>query len=139
MSFIKLSILSLYAAAAVAPLLLMPPPARAACAMTDVSLQLSIHGSQSPTPQSNLVSMGSNDDCWGNTTTNTSTQLYVGSGAASQQRTSQQFVGGTQPSPLSQFGITNPVVRTQISVPIDVYSPAHDPSFFGSFSSPFQP
>ena len=128
---IQLSAFSLFPLV-LTPLLWAPMPAWAACVMTDVSLQLSIHGSHLPTPQSNQVGMGSNDDCWGNTTTNTATQLYVGSGAASQQRTSQHYVGGTEPSLLASFGITSPVIGTQVHVPIDVYSPAHDPSFFNS-------
>ena len=115
-------------------------PAEAACVMTDVSLQVAIHGSQTTANQSNQVFMGTgNQPCWGNTTTNTSVQLYVGSGNTSQQRTSSHFVNGNGASPLAPYGIESPTIGTQISVPVDIYSPAHDPNFLESLGLPIQP
>ena len=101
-------------------------PAHAICTMTDVSLQVAVHGSQTPTQQNNQVWMGAQGPCWGNTTTNTATQVYVGSGSAQQERQSTHFIQG---SPANPGGLSGPVIGTQIHVPVDVYSPAHDPSF----------
>jgi len=46
--------------------------------MTDVAIQVAIHGSKDPAKQTNNVNMDSQPGCFGNTTTSTSTQLYVG-------------------------------------------------------------
>lgn len=100
--------------------------AHAGCAMTDVSLQLAIRGSSIPAQQNNNVGMQTIGNCWGNATTNTSTQVYTGSGTVQQGRDSSHFVGGSKPLP---YGINGPVIRTQIGVPIDIYSPAHDFTF----------
>ncbi|MGK7886446.1 MAG: hypothetical protein AB4057_17705 [Crocosphaera sp.] len=100
--------------------------AHAGCAMTDVSLQFAIRGSSIPAQQNNNVGMQTIGNCWGNATTNTSTQVYTGSGTVQQGRNSSHFVGGSQPLP---YGINSPVIRTQIGVPVDIYSPAHDSTF----------
>lgn len=99
---------------------------KASCAMTDVSFQVAIRGSHTPAQQTNNVGMGVDGNCWGNATTNTSTQVYTGAGTVDQVRNSSHLVGG---SPAQPYGITGPVVGTQINVPIDIYSPAHDPQF----------
>ncbi|MEA5511581.1 hypothetical protein VB715_17545 [Crocosphaera sp. UHCC 0190] len=114
-------------------LLIMSPftthKAQASCAMTDVSFQVAIRGSRTPSQQTNNVGMGTMGDCWGNATTNTSTQVYTGAGTVQQGRNSSHLVGGSQPLP---YGVTGPVIGTQISVPVDIYSPAHDPNFINN-------
>ncbi len=104
-------------------------PANASCAMTDVSFQVAIRGSSTVAQQGNNVGMTTMGNCWGNATTNTSTQVYTGSGTVQQGRNSSHFVGGSEPLP---YGVTGPVVGTQISVPVDIYSPAHDSTFLNN-------
>jgi hypothetical protein len=111
------------------PIFVNNQSAYASCAMTDVSFQVAIRGSSIPAEQTNNVGMSTMGDCWGNATTNTSTQVYTGSGTVQQGRNSSHFVGGSQPLP---YGITSPVIGTQISVPVDIYSPAHDPRFINN-------
>lgn len=81
------------------PLSINHQPADASCAMTDVSFQVAIRGSSTAAQQSNNVGMTTTGDCWGNATTNTSTQVYTGSGTVQQDRNSSHFVGGSQPFP----------------------------------------
>ncbi len=104
-------------------------PANASCAMTDVSFQVAIRGSSTAAQQGNNVGMKNRGNCWGNATTNTSTQVYTGSGTVQQGRNSSHFVGGSKPLP---YGIKGPVVGTQITVPVDIYSPAHDSIFMNN-------
>lgn len=138
MNYFKFSPLLVLFASGVVITPLASFPAHASCVMTDISLQVAIRGSKTPSNQNNNVSMGSSDNCWGNNVTNTSTQLYIGSGTANQNRNSQLFVGGDSNS--SPFpGMPTPTIKTQISVPVDVYSPAHDPNLMNSLGIPFQP
>lgn len=107
-------------------------PASAACVMTDVGVQVAIHGSHNPASQTNDVNMGTTGGpCLGNTTTNTATQVYVGSGDVEQNRTSNHVVGGTDNS-----GMGGPVIGTSVPVQVDVYSPAHDQNFMNSLPVP---
>lgn len=107
-------------------------PASAACVMTDVGVQVAVHGSQNPASQNNDVSMGTTGGpCLGNTTTSTSTQVYVGPGDVEQNRTSNHLVGGSDSS-----GIGGPVIGTSVPVQVDVYSPAHDQGFMNSLPIP---
>ena len=110
-------------------ILLNGQTAHAGCAMTDVSLQLAIRGASIPVQQNNNVEMQTMGNCWGNATTNTSSQVYTGSGTVKQGRNSSHLVGGSQPLP---YGINSPVIRTQIGVPVDIYSPAHDSTFINN-------
>ena len=139
MNLCKLSPIFLLVSSTFTSLIITALPSLASCTMTDVSLQISVHGSSTPTLQTNDVSMGSTDNCWGNNSTNVSTQLYVGSGAATQQRRSQHFVGNENNNSVVPGGFSTPTIGTQISVPIDVYSPAHDPNLMNSLGLPFQP
>ncbi len=139
MNFLKFGSLFLLFGSSLAVMPIISSPADASCVMTDVSLQVAVRGSQTPSNQSNDVSMGSTDNCWGNNVTNLSTQVYVGSGHGNQGRTSQLFVGNENNSNSSISGFSTPAIQTQISVPIDVYSPAHDPDFMDSLGLPFQP
>ena len=139
MNLLKFSSMLLLVNSTFTSLIITATPSFAACTMTDVSLQISVHGSPTPTQQTNDVLMGSTDNCWGNNSTNVSTQLYVGSGAATQQRRSQHFVGSESDNSPVPFGFSPAPIGTQISVPVDVYSPAHDPNFMDSLGLPFQP
>jgi hypothetical protein len=105
-------------------------PVYGICVATDVSVQMSIRGSQVPSQQSNHVGIQNNDNCWNNVTTNTSVQLYNGSGTVQQTRNSFHSFEGSKSAPL---GLQYPIIQNQIYVPVDVYSPAYDPNFLGNF------
>ena len=139
MNLYKLSPIFLLVSSTFSSLIMTALPSFATCTMTDVSVQISVHGSRTPTAQTNDVSMESSDNCWGNHSSNVSTQLYVGSGAATQQRHSEHFVGNDNDNSVAPLGFSTPAIGTQISVPIDVYSPAHDPNLMDSLNQPFQP
>jgi hypothetical protein len=113
------------------------PRASAQCVMADVSAQIAIRGSQKPSTQTNDVSMMDNGPCYGNASINTSTQLAITSGEVEQRRTSSHYMGGGTPP---VYGIPGgPVVKVPVGVQVDVYSPAHDPNFMGSFGLPPAP
>ncbi|WP_107667854.1 hypothetical protein [Cyanothece sp. BG0011] len=123
------SFLSLSFATLLISLSINHQPASASCAMTDVSFQVAIRGASTAAQQGNNVGMTTMGDCWGNATTNTSTQVYTGSETVQQGRNSSHFVGGSDPLP---YGVTGPVIGTQITVPVDIYSPAHDSTFMNN-------
>jgi hypothetical protein len=104
-------------------------PASAACAMTDVGVQVSVHGSHDPTRQINNSTMESGEHCLGSTATNVGTQVYVGSGPVEQVRNSYEYVGGDASA---YPGFNTPVIGVPVGVPVDVYAPAYDPSFYGN-------
>lgn len=106
------------------------PAAFAGCVMTDVAPQIAIHGSKEPAVQTNNVDMQSESGCLGNTTTSTATQLYVGPDNVEQTRNSSQFVGGGKDDATK---VNGPVIGVPVSVPVDVYSPAHDQDFLNGF------
>ena len=119
----SLSLLSVSTLLTLAP---STPSAFAGCVMTDVAVQVAIHGSKNPAKQSNNVNMDSEPGCLGNTTTNVSRQVYVGPGDVEQTRSSSHFVGsGTNDG----TKIGGPAIAVPVYVPVDVYSPAHDPDF----------
>ena len=104
------------------------PAAFAGCVMTDVAPQIAIHGSKNPAKQTNNVTMHSEGACFGNTTTSTTTQLYIGPGDVEQTRNSSHFVGGGKDN---GTGLSGPTISVPVGVPVDVYSPAYDPNFIG--------
>ena len=106
------------------------PAAFAGCVMTDVAPQIAIHGSKEPAVQTNNVDMQSESGCLGNTTTSTATQLYVGPDNVEQTRNSSHFVSGGKDDATK---VTGPSIGVPVSVPVDVYSPAHDQDFLNSF------
>ncbi|MCY7283304.1 MAG: hypothetical protein LH679_07635 [Cyanobacteria bacterium CAN_BIN43] len=115
------------------------PPASAACVMTDVGVQVAVHGSYNPADQNNNVTMQDLGHCMGSVTTNVGEQVYVGTGEIEQNRESNLTVGG---DPTTPFGGLGPTIRVPVYVPVDVYAPAYDGSFYGnlpfsgSFSDP---
>lgn len=124
-----LSSISILFLSALLPWLPSATPKANACAMTDVLIQLAIHGSPQPATQSGNFNMGSDGNCLGNSITNTTTQLYMGSDPVEQTYEGNQFVGGGN---INQTGITSPVIQTPVWIPVDVYNPALDPSFLRS-------
>jgi hypothetical protein len=100
-------------------------PASAQCVMTDVSAQVAIRGSKRPSHQENNVDMQDSGNCSGNSTTQTSTQVYAGSDEANQVRNSRHSVGGGE----GNGGPGGPTVKVPVGVKVDVYNPASDPNF----------
>ena len=94
--------------------------------MTDVGVQVAIRGSKNQALQTNNVDMQNQGACLGNTTTNTATQLYIGPGDVEQTRNSSHVVGGSTDN---GTGVSGLVIGVPVHVPVDVYSPAHDPDF----------
>ena len=97
--------------------------ASATCVTTDVSNQVSIHGSKEPSQQTNNVEMQTEDECLGNTTTSTSTQVHTGSNNAQQTRDSNHSVGSKD----DETGVSGPTIEVPVETKTDVYSPAHNP------------
>lgn len=106
------------------------PSASAACVMTDVGIQVAVHGSRNPATQTNEVTMQDLGHCMGSTVTNVGEQVYVGPGEVEQNRESNQVVGG---DPTTPYGGLGPTVRVPVHVPVDVYAPAYDGGFYGDF------
>ena len=105
------------------------PPASAACVMTDVGVQVAVHGSPHPAIQNNDVTLQDLGNCMGSVVTNTGEQVYVGPGEVEQNRESNLAVGG---DPTTRYGGLGPTVRVPVSVPVDVYAPAYDQGFYGN-------
>jgi hypothetical protein len=100
--------------------------ASAQCVMTDVSVQTAIRGSRRPAEQSNNVNMRSDNSCVGNSSTQTSSQVYAGSAdRVIQQRTSNHYLQGSR----NNHGVKGPTVAVPVQVKVDVYNPAYDPTF----------
>lgn len=123
---LKLFFLGLLPLSSVLPLLSTIPPAVAGCAMTDVGVQVAVHGSRTPSQQTNNVNQRSGENCLGNTTTSVGTQVYTGPGSVRQIRNSGQYTSGTENT---NIGVKIPTVKVPVEVKVDVYSPAYDPNF----------
>ena len=96
-----------------------PRAAIAACAITDVGVQ--VHIGDTPARQNNNVNSGVIGSCVGNSSTSTGTQLSIGSGRTTQNRNSSHLVGGSQRPPGVNFD--TPVVTTEVHVPVSVQTP----------------
>ena len=99
--------------------------ASAACVMVDVATQVAIHGSHNPASQSNNVEMTNNENCFGNVTVDTGTQVSSSPGEVEQSRNSSHFVGGGTEN---SYGLSGPIIRVPVNTQVDLYSPAHDPN-----------
>jgi hypothetical protein len=99
-------------------------PASAQCVMTDVSVQVAVRGKR-PANQENNVDMQDSGNCRGNSTTQTSTQVYAGSAdEVNQVRNSRHSVGGG-----GNGRSGGPTVKVPVGVQVDVYNPAYDKDF----------
>ncbi len=114
--------------------------ASAQCVMLDVSNQLAIHGSQTPSTQQNNVGMAANGECVGGAAVTTNSQTAVTPGTATQVRNSQSTItDGMQNAP-NVPGIGGPTIQVPVNTQVDVYSPALDPTFINrTFSGVPQP
>ncbi len=130
MKFNLLSSISILSLSALLPIAPSVTPKAHACATTDVLTQVAIHDSQSSATQEGNFNMGSDDNCLGNSTTGTTTQVFFGPGNVEQTYDGNQFVGGGE---FNQTGVSSPVIETPVHVPVDVPVPSStfDPSFGG--------
>jgi len=117
------------------PFPFLTPAASAQCVMLDVSNQIAIHGSRTPSTQENNVNMTSTGDCIGGAAVTTNAQTAVTHGDATQIRNSNSTItNGAQGVP-NVPGLGGPTIRIPVNTQVDVYSPAMDPSFMkGIFS-----
>ncbi|MGF1479983.1 MAG: hypothetical protein ACFB4I_10895 [Cyanophyceae cyanobacterium] len=104
--------------------------ASAACVMVDVATQVAIRGSHTPAAQSNDVGMNHDENCFGNVTVDTGTQVSSSPGDVEQSRNSSHYVGGGSED---HYGLRGPVIGVPVETQVDVYSPAHDPSIVNSY------
>jgi hypothetical protein len=96
--------------------------ASAVCVLTDVGVQVAIHGQGTRANQNNKVNQEASSDCYGNSVTTTGTQVYTGKGSVNQNRNVGQYVsGGNNPT-----GIAMPAIKIPVNIQVDV--PAY-PSF----------
>jgi hypothetical protein len=108
---------------------ILASPAKAQCAIFDISNQLAMHGSQAPSTQDNETTMIAEGPCVGNTITTVNTQTAVSPGEIRQERTStSEIYGDTQGLP-DVPGLGGPVIKIPVSTKIDLYNPALDEEF----------
>ncbi|MBW4444787.1 MAG: hypothetical protein KME10_27060 [Plectolyngbya sp. WJT66-NPBG17] len=103
--------------------------ASAQCVMLDVSNQLAIHGSQTPSTQQNNVGMATNGGCVGGAAVTTNSQTAVTPGTATQVRKSQSTITDGMQNVPNVPGIGGPTIQIPVNTQVDVYSPALDPTF----------
>ncbi|MER3434801.1 MAG: hypothetical protein C4288_15605 [Leptolyngbya sp. ERB_1_1] len=103
--------------------------ASAQCVMLDVSNQVAIRGSHTPSTQQNNVGMTATGECVGGAAVTTNAQTAVTPGTATQLRNSQLTVtDGLQGAP-NVPGVGGPTIQIPVNTQVDVYSPALDPTF----------
>lgn len=92
-------------------------PALAVCTTTDVSVQVAV--SKEPAQQNNDVSVNRDEDCFGNNSTHTSTQVG-NSDTVRQTRKSEHRQGGGGNSKLRELGVETPNIDTGVDVRVNV-------------------
>ncbi len=125
-SLLSLSLFSLSALLSLVPSF---TPSANACAIVDATTQVAIRGSHNPSQQENAITMGHDDNCFNNNIVNTTTQLGISPGEIQQTHEGNYFVGGGD---INNTGFTTPVIKVPVSTQVDVYSPAHDPTFLNN-------
>ena len=108
------------------PLIPSSTPKAEACAVVDATTQVAISGSREDSEQNNNVTTGHDGKCFNNNAVGTTTQVGITSGKVRQNSQSSYFVGGGDSN---TSGIKTPVVEVTPQTQVDVYSPAHDPTF----------
>ena len=94
-----------------------PKPAFALCTTTDVNVQVAL--SEEPAQQDNDVNVQREEDCFGNNSTHTSTQ--VGNGEKVRQtRKSDFYQGGGGNNKLRELGVETPNIDTGVDVRVNV-------------------
>lgn len=103
--------------------------ASAQCVMLDVSNQVAIRGSHTPSTQQNSVGMAANGPCVGGAAVTTNSQTAVTPGTATQIRNSQSTITDGMQNVPNVPGIGGPAIQIPVNTQVDVYSPALDPTF----------
>ncbi|PAX59634.1 hypothetical protein [Brunnivagina elsteri] len=116
---LKLLVLSAFSISAISTLIPgLTPSAKAVCVLTDVGVQVAIHGKNSVANQNNKVDQQASNDCYGNSATTSGVQVYTGSGSVNQNRNVGQYVsGGSANNPT---GVPMPVIKIHVNPQIDV-------------------
>ncbi len=97
-----------------------PKPAFALCTTTDVNVQVAF--SQEPAQQDNDVTVDRDEDCFGNNSTHTSTQ--IGNGEKVRQTRKSEFRQGGGNNKLRELGVETPNIDTAVDVRVNVPNPA---------------
>ncbi len=118
--------LGLFTLALLLPLIPSTTPNVNACAIVDATTQVAIRGSREASEQTNEVTAEHDDNCFNNNLVGTNTQLGITSGKVRQSNRSSYFAGGGNSN---THGIKTPVVKVTPQTQVDIYSPAHDPTF----------
>lgn len=113
--------------------------ASAQCVMLDVSNQLVIRGSQTPSTQTNHVEMNAPDHCVGGAAVTTNAQTAVTPGTATQTRNSESTITNGMQNVPNLPGIGGPAIKIPVQTQIDIYSPALDPTFMNQTFSGIPP
>lgn len=92
-------------------------PAFAVCTTTDVNVQVGV--SRNPAQQDNDVSVNRDEECFGNNSTNTSTQVGKGENVR-QTRRSEHRQGGGGNDRLRELGVETPNIDTGVDVRVNV-------------------
>ncbi|NBD31990.1 MAG: hypothetical protein GVY17_03195 [Cyanobacteria bacterium] len=129
-STLSLGLLSLPTLLSLTPVL--TSQANAACVMVDVNTQVAIRGSHNPASQGNDVDMANGENCFGNVTVDTGTQVSSTPGEVEQSRSSSHYVGGSADG---SYGLNGPVIGVPVNTQVDTYSPAHDPNVINSYKN----
>lgn len=108
------------------PLLSSATSPAQACTIVDTTTQVAIRGSRTPAQQENIITTGSDDNCFNNTVVGNTTQVGIGAGQIRQSNQGDYFVGGGN---INNTGLTTPNITVTPQTQVDVYSPAHDPEF----------
>lgn len=90
--------------------------ASAVCVLTDVGVQVAIHGRGTVANQSNNVDQQASKDCYNNSVTTTGVQVYTGTGSVNQNRNSYQYVNGGS----NRTGINMPAIKVPVQIQVDV-------------------
>jgi hypothetical protein len=130
---LKLSPLSILALSALFPLApAFSNKADAMCIMADVNVQLAIHGSQKPANQVNSSSMNANEDCTSGVSVTHNTQVGIAPGEVNQYRKNDSTINSPASEQFNLPGMSGPAIKIPVDVKVDVYSPAHDPTFLNN-------
>ncbi|NDJ16990.1 hypothetical protein [Myxacorys almedinensis] len=109
--------------------------ASAQCVMLDVSNQLAIHGSHTPSTQANTVNMAAPDGCVGGAAVTTNAQTGVATGDVTQIRNSNSTITNGMEGVPNLPGLGGPTIQIPVNTQVDVYSPAMDPTFLNGIFS----
>ena len=102
---------------------LLSNSAQAACVDTDASVQVALRNqNKAASQQTNNVESNLSDDCFGNTTTTTNNQVYIGNGDEIIQDRWRRIEMDT-PNGGQSFPVNTPNIQTGVGLQMDVPLP----------------